>query len=94
VKRRAIATDVRRDVYRQRWGRCTYCCRSLRRHGFHVDHRWPLSKGGTNRRGNLQPLCARCNLRKGDRVPWVRLGVRWSFFVSLLALPFLILGSS
>jgi 5-methylcytosine-specific restriction endonuclease McrA len=42
-----------------------------------VDHRWPLAKGGTNRRGNLQPLCAPCNLSKGDRILWSRLGARW-----------------
>lgn len=85
MRRRSFSGTVRRDVYRQCFGRCAYCGRSLRRHGFHVDHRWPLSKGGTNRRGNLQPLCARCNLRKGDRIPWLRLGTRWGFRVAVVA---------
>lgn len=85
MRRRQIPARVRRSVYRQYLGRCAYCGRSLRR-GFHVDHRWPLSKGGTNRRGNLQPLCAGCNLTKGDRIPWFRLFLRWGFSWSVVLL--------
>ena len=33
----------------------------------HLDHVTPLSRGGTDHPSNLQPLCARCNLRKSDR---------------------------
>lgn len=93
MRRRSVPRTVRHDVYRQCFGRCAYCGRSLKRHGFHVDHRWPLSKGGTNRRGNLQPLCAQCNLRKGDRIPWLRLVLRWSFFLCAIAGPLLYLSA-
>ncbi|MCE2500620.1 MAG: HNH endonuclease [Dehalococcoidia bacterium] len=33
----------------------------------HIDHKIPVNQGGTNDRGNLQLLCAPCNLRKSDR---------------------------
>ncbi len=35
----------------------------------HFDHVIPLSKGGPHARENLRPAHARCNLRKGARVP-------------------------
>lgn len=33
-----------------------------------VDHVIPLSCGGTNTYDNIQPMCIRCNLKKGKRV--------------------------
>lgn len=33
-----------------------------------VDHKLPWSKGGSNRRGNLQTMCWDCNNAKGDKV--------------------------
>lgn len=33
----------------------------------HVDHKIPLSKGGTDTDDNLETLCGPCNLRKGAR---------------------------
>jgi 5-methylcytosine-specific restriction endonuclease McrA len=34
----------------------------------HVDHIWPLSKGGAHAVFNLQALCGTCNAKKGDRI--------------------------
>jgi len=32
------------------------------------DHIVPLARGGLNHPANLQPLCHRCNRRKGDAI--------------------------
>ena len=44
--------------------RCLRCGKSRR---LTVDHVLPLSKGGGNVIGNLQPLCRSCNCSKGTR---------------------------
>ena len=41
------------------------CCKKQK--SLTVDHILPLSKGGRNDIGNLQPLCYSCNSRKKDR---------------------------
>lgn len=47
-------------------GVCVYCYKDLG-HGFHIDHKKPLSKGGTCHKNNLQILCPKCNLRKATK---------------------------
>jgi 5-methylcytosine-specific restriction protein A len=42
-------------------------CAACGRPAEHVDHIQPIARGGTNHPGNLQALCASCNLVKGDR---------------------------
>lgn len=43
--------------------KCAYC-RSGLKDKYHVDHIWPVIRGGTNDRRNLQVLCRPCNLKK------------------------------
>jgi len=47
--------------------RCFLCCADLRCTEYHIDHWIPFSKGGTSEMSNLRPLCAPCNLKKGNR---------------------------
>jgi hypothetical protein len=53
---------------------CEYCDRDLLasandHHGFHVDHIWPVSKGGPpDEPWNLALACAFCNFTKGNRM--------------------------
>lgn len=42
--------------------RCTYCMSLLMQ--YHIDHKTPVSRGGTNDAANLQLLCPTCNLKK------------------------------
>lgn len=41
----------------------------------HIDHVWPLSKGGSNGPENLVLACAECNLRKSAKTPMEFAGV-------------------
>jgi len=42
---------------------CYYCGRWCQNH-YHVDHKIPLSRGGTHARSNLCRSCPQCNLEK------------------------------
>ena len=53
-------------------GKCPYCKTKLFKKGnnkYHSDHVMPLSKGGTNDISNIQLLCPKCNLTKGNKLP-------------------------
>lgn len=54
------------DLMRIQQGRCVYCQADIRSE-FEVDHRIPLSRGGSNRIGNLQLACPDCNRQKNRR---------------------------
>lgn len=55
-------------------GLCYYCGEELGR--FHVDHKIPLSKGGTEWPANICAACPRCNLEKNCRDFWEFLAQR------------------
>lgn len=65
------AKDVRRIGELQNW-RCWWCGKKCR-NKYHIDHRVPLSKGGTNWPDNLVITCSFCNLSKGNKLPeeWI-----------------------
>jgi 5-methylcytosine-specific restriction endonuclease McrA len=48
--------------------RCFLCRADLTTTKHHFDHWVPFSKGGMTEFSNLRPLCARCNLKKGNRM--------------------------
>jgi len=48
--------------------KCAHCKASV---PLTADHMVPLSKGGTNDIGNIQPLCKPCNSRKGTSMPGI-----------------------
>lgn len=56
--------DIRAQFVRQN-GRCFYCDCAL--DSFEVDHKTPLSRGGSDRADNIVCACEPCNLRKGRK---------------------------
>lgn len=62
--------DVER-LWVEQDGFCLGCRSDLMLTGYHVDHKHPLSKGGSNGPENLQLLCPTCNWKKGDKTDWV-----------------------
>lgn len=45
--------------------RCSYCGDQFLLTDLHKEHKVPLSRGGSNTRGNIVPSCGPCNYRKG-----------------------------
>lgn len=50
-------------------GRKCAICRASVASGYHVDHIYPIAKGGTHTPDNVQILCPTCNVRKSDKHP-------------------------
>lgn len=64
-RREAIPRAVQREVWRRDEGRCVDCSSNER---LCFDHIIPYSRGGSSTARNLQLLCERCNLSKGNRI--------------------------
>ena len=63
---RLIPTSVKVEVYARDKGRCVKCGSDK---NLHFDHILPFSKGGSSTTAdNIQLLCAKCNLKKHDRI--------------------------
>lgn len=52
--------------------RCWWCGKVIKK-DYHIDHRIPLAKGGTNYADNIVIAHPKCNLSKGDKLPgeWI-----------------------
>ena len=55
-------------IIRMQKNKCAYCRKRLPKI-YHVDHIFPLSKGGSNDKRNVQVTCPRCNLDKRAKDP-------------------------
>ena len=51
----------------QKDNKCQHCFLKGDHKSLSIDHIIPISKGGTNVKENLQPLCLSCNHKKGNR---------------------------
>ena len=65
-RRRIIPTSVKLAVWQRDGGKCVVCGTTDE---LHFDHDLPYSKGGTSiTEDNVQLMCARHNLEKGDKI--------------------------
>ena len=66
-KRTHIPRGLRHEVFKRDNYTCVECGASKEDGAtLHVDHKIPVSKGGTDELSNLQTLCSDCNLNKSD----------------------------
>jgi 5-methylcytosine-specific restriction endonuclease McrA len=69
--RQAGGTITRHDVllmFKSQKAKCWYCQCDISG-GYHLEHRIPLSRGGSNDPSNVVLACADCNLSKGAKLP-------------------------
>jgi len=73
-KRVGIPTQQRKELIRHARVNgilCPFCNQSVKHHAdehLHIDHKIPVSQGGTNDKSNLQVMHKTCNLVKSDKV--------------------------
>jgi len=70
-RRHAVGTFTAQDVellHRSQRGKCWWCGKPLT-NGYHIDHRIPLARGGSNAPENLCLACPSCNMSKGAKLP-------------------------
>jgi 5-methylcytosine-specific restriction endonuclease McrA len=60
------AIKKRYQIWRSQDGYCAICGEFLDEN-FHIDHVKAYAKGGKTHFPNLQAVCPKCNLSKGDR---------------------------
>jgi len=59
---------ARMKVFNASHGKCHYCATELDLRGnWHLEHKTPRSRGGTDLPDNLVASCAPCNMKKGRR---------------------------
>lgn len=76
ARRQGIASEqpigATKELYAQQGGRCYYCNIEFDRFlddAYHLEHKIPLSRGGTNDRENLVLSCGSCNSQKHTKTP-------------------------
>jgi 5-methylcytosine-specific restriction endonuclease McrA len=67
-----LKVQLRRKIFLSQ-NKCKICGSTKK---LHIDHIFPKSKGGTDVEGNLQVLCAICNIKKGNQFDFRRSQVR------------------
>ena len=69
IKRKSFSVNERIKVYRKTKGHCYLCGEFIDFDSFEIEHKVPISKGGTNDLDNLFCSCHCCNTIKQDIYP-------------------------
>ena len=67
ARRKRISDDSREAIAERDDWECVYCDEDLDWDNLAIDHKIPLSRGGTNHTNNLQATCNECNEEKGNK---------------------------
>lgn len=67
------AQDIMTQLDMQQ-GICWWCNKPLDPSNYHIEHRIPLARGGSNNADNICIACPKCNLSKGAKMPWEWIG--------------------
>lgn len=68
VERGKVSNKMRFSIYARDGYRCRKCGVSQRYATLEIDHIIPIAKGGKSTYDNLQTLCHKCNVEKGDKL--------------------------
>lgn len=68
VERGRVSNKMRFSIYARDGYRCRKCGVSQRYATLEIDHIIPIAKGGKSTYDNLQTLCHKCNVEKGDKL--------------------------
>lgn len=68
-KRKSFSKEERLTVYRKTEGHCYLCGDFVDFDSFEMEHRFPISKGGSNNLSNIFCSCHSCNVLKQDIYP-------------------------
>lgn len=68
IERGKVSNKIRFAIYARDGYRCCRCGISQKYAALEVDHIIPIAKGGKSTYDNLQTLCHKCNVEKGDTV--------------------------
>lgn len=63
-----VSDDIVLKLQKSQKGKCVACKTSIVKK-YHIDHIYPLSKGGSHDDKNLQLLCPTCNRKKNAKHP-------------------------
>lgn len=68
LKKNHVERVERQVLYERDKGICQLCFEPVLYSEFHIDHIWPVARGGKHSYANTQVTHAECNRRKGSKL--------------------------